>query len=167
MAPLTKEQLLQSLINGRPVSPPGHQPAGRVEIAGVDFEGCIFEKPVSFIRARFTDRATFRGAHFQQGATFFDCVFDGAADFSWCRISGKVYFWRSRFAGPADFSNTCVEAVEVPGSERLSPGHANFSWALFSDRADFGRTRFGGKTWFWRTVFCADVTFERPNSRPV
>jgi hypothetical protein len=163
MAPLTSEQVCQYLNAGQPVSPQGGPPAGRVEIAAVDLSRRTFDKPVYFSGARFRDHATFRGATFRQGATFFDCVFDGPADFSWCHIFGKAYFWRSRFDGPAAFSNTAIEAVEVPGSQRLSPGLADFSWAFFSGSAHFGRTRFGGKTWFWRTVFCADVTFEEAN----
>jgi hypothetical protein len=163
MAPLTEEQVLQYLNGGQSVSPQGALPVGRVEIAAVDFSRHTFDKPVCFSRARFRERATFRGAHFKQGATFFDCLFDGPADFSWCHILGKAYFWRSRFAGPVAFSNTSIGAAEVPDGHRLSPGHANFSWALFSDSAHFGRTRFGGKSWFWRTVFCAEVTFEEAN----
>ena len=133
----------------------------------MDFSRRTFEKPVYFIGARFRDQANFQGALFQQGATFFGCVFDGAADFSWCHIGGKAYFWRSRFTGPVTFSNTTIEANEVPDSQRLPPGHANFSWAFFSGGADFGRSQFGGKTWFWRTVFCADVTFEEANFQAV
>jgi uncharacterized protein YjbI with pentapeptide repeats len=160
MAPLTSEQVLQSLNGGQPVSPHGPPQAGRVEIAAVDLEGRTFDKPVCFSGARFREQATFRGAHFKQGANFFDCVFDGGADFSWCHVFGKAYFWRSRFAGPAVFSDATVVPLEVPDSHRLYPGEANFSWATFAGRADFGRTRFGGKSWFWRTVFGADVTFE-------
>ncbi|HHT9124213.1 MAG TPA: pentapeptide repeat-containing protein [Candidatus Brocadiia bacterium] len=117
----------------------------------------LFDKPVYFINAKFSQCADFSGATFSQGACFRGATFS-QANFSGATFSQEAYFSGATFSQEANFTEAKF-LQEADFTHVKFAQEADFRLAKFSQYVTFFVAEFSSEVYFFGTTFEKGVNF--------
>jgi hypothetical protein len=173
-------EILEMIDRGEPIDydnviVEGYLDLSSCELKSVKLKNVVFQGPVNFGGAVFTEEANFKNAEFEEAAMFFGANFRQGADFNGAQFNKAVSFKNANFRQDVDFrgaqfdDDAEFQGAKFGGIVTFSDDRnveaaqfnktANFADVKFGDVAKFNLTQFGGYANFENARFNKTANF--------